>query len=175
MSVEERRRLTWEAATERFLDVTGAVPGRAGLRGGNKAASKARNNTLAMPCLHVWVPSKLCCPPPSPPAELTAKDLKRSPVDNLLAGAHNVLTGLEPMRALGGAGANTRDNPQRITDYQPSENEVVGLFDDRRRIAVRAHTGAPVLTPPITAAAAAGTAAAAVAAQPAMRTIKQRA
>lgn len=71
-------------------------------------------------------------------AELTAKDLKHSAVDNILYTAHRTLTGVEPMRALVGAGANTRDNPQRITDYEPAASDVGGLFDDRRR-AVKAH------------------------------------
>ncbi|EFN54763.1 hypothetical protein CHLNCDRAFT_31413 [Chlorella variabilis] len=92
MGPEDRQNLTWEAATERFLDVT----------------------------------------------ELTAKDLKHSAVDNILYTAHRTLTGVEPMRALVGAGANTRDNPQRITDYEPAASDVGGLFDDRRR-AVKAH------------------------------------
>lgn len=77
-------------------------------------------------------------------AELTSKDLRHSPLDNLLHTAHNAMTGLESMRALAGAGANTRDNPQRITDYEPTAADVGGLFDDRRR-AVKAHGSAAVL------------------------------
>ena len=65
------------------------------------------------------------------PAELSEKDLKHSPVDNLLWGAHQALTSMEPMRAAVGAGANTRDNPQRIIDYDPVASDVGGLFDRR--------------------------------------------
>jgi hypothetical protein len=52
-------------------------------------------------------------------------------VDNLLWGAHQTLTAMEPMRAAVGAGANTRDNPQRIIDYDPVASDVGGLFDRR--------------------------------------------
>lgn len=72
--------------------------------------------------------------PPPLPAELTEKDLKHSAVDNILWGAHKALTGSEPLRALAGAGANTRDAPQRLTDYDPAASEAAGLFDDRKRL-----------------------------------------
>jgi digalactosyldiacylglycerol synthase len=45
---------------------------------------------------------------------------------------------VEPLRAVAGAGTNTRDNPQRLQDYQPSDGDVGGLFDDKRR-GVKAH------------------------------------
>ena len=32
------------------------------------------------------------------------------------------------------AGANTRDAPQRLLDFDPSACEVGGLFDDRKRL-----------------------------------------
>lgn len=90
MRPADRERLTWEAATERFLDVT----------------------------------------------ELSARELRPGPVasavDTLSWVAHNSLVGLEPVRMLVGAGPNTRDNPQRLTDYQPAEVETGGLFDRRR-------------------------------------------
>eukprot|EP00887_Chlorella_sp_A99_P006969 scaffold2.g6969.t1 len=96
MGPEELQRLTWEAATERFLDVS----------------------------------------------ELSHRDLRPRPVaavvDNLAWAAHNALVGLEPIRLATGAGANTRDNPQRITDYEPSASDVGGLFDNRSR-AKKAH------------------------------------
>ena len=50
-------------------------------------------------------------------------------VDNVLAAAHNTLTGIEGLRIAIGAGAKTRDAPVRITDYQPDPNEVMGLLD----------------------------------------------
>lgn len=34
----------------------------------------------------------------------------------------------------GAAGANTRDAPQRLLDFDPSACEVGGLFDDRKRL-----------------------------------------
>lgn len=81
-------RLTWEAATERFLDVA-----------------------------HV----------------------KRSPApietlfDNALHFAHNAMTGIEFLRIAAGAGSKTKNAPVRITDYQPSDSDVGGLFDDKNR------------------------------------------
>lgn len=44
------------------------------------------------------------------------------------------MTGSEPMRALAGAGANTRDAPQRLTDFDPTACEAGGLFDDKKRL-----------------------------------------
>ena len=57
---------------------------------------------------------------------------------------------------MAGAGSNTRDNPQRIIDYEPAASDVGGLFDDRRR-AVKAHGGAAVIGTPAASAAAAPT------------------
>ena len=37
--------------------------------------------------------------------------------------------GVEMLRALGGAGINTRDNPTNIIDYVPVEGASGGLFD----------------------------------------------
>lgn len=91
MSAEETAKLTWEAATERFLDVT----------------------------------------------QLTEKDLRPGPVagavENLLWMTHNTLSGMEVARSVVGAGSNTRDNPQRLTDYQPDDSDVGGLFDNKNR------------------------------------------
>jgi digalactosyldiacylglycerol synthase len=99
ITAEDKTRLTWEAATERFLDV----------------------------------------------AELTSRDLEitsglAAAADGVAWLTHNTLCGVEPLRQVAGAGANTRDNPQSITDYQPSAADLGGLFDDRRR-AVKAYTG----------------------------------
>lgn len=80
--------LTWEAATERFLDV----------------AQVKRN--------------------PAPVEAL---------LDNVLYHAHNALTGIEFLRIAVGAGAKTKMAPPRITDYQPSESDVGGFFDDKKR------------------------------------------
>jgi hypothetical protein len=54
-------------------------------------------------------------------------------LDNVLAAAHNTLTGVEPLRVAAGAGAGTRDAPARVTDYVPSEADVGGLLDDSKR------------------------------------------
>lgn len=96
LTQEDRMRLTWEAATERFLDV-------AELRQDRDAITplQASIDTVA------WV-------------------------------AHNTLCGIEPLRQVAGAGANTKNNPASVTDYKPSASDLGGLFDDRRR-AVKAY------------------------------------
>lgn len=90
MSTEERHRLTWEAATERFLDVAEV--------------------------------DRLC-----------KKGPVAAVVDNVLASAHNTLTGMETVRRGLGAGSNTKHAPQRITDYAPSLEDVGGFFDAHAR------------------------------------------
>ena len=52
-------------------------------------------------------------------------------VDNVLAAAHNTLTGIEALRIAVGAGAKTRDAPNKVVDYQPDPNEAgqLGLLD----------------------------------------------
>ncbi|KAG2452291.1 hypothetical protein HYH02_003315 [Chlamydomonas schloesseri] len=81
--------LTWEAATERFLDIAELRPG-----------------------------------------SISPLD---TALDNVLAAAHHVLTGVEGLRVAAGAGAKTRDMPARITDYKPSDDDVGGFFDDKNR------------------------------------------
>ncbi|KAL3142707.1 hypothetical protein ABBQ38_003008 [Trebouxia sp. C0009 RCD-2024] len=76
MTAELQRRLTWEDATERFLDV----------------------------------------------AELKASDRPgalETAVDKLAWVAHNTLTGIEPLRAVLGAGANTLVTPPNLADWEP--------------------------------------------------------
>ncbi|KXZ47328.1 hypothetical protein GPECTOR_36g52 [Gonium pectorale] len=89
LSPSQLHSLTWEAATERFLDIAELAPGA-----------------------------------------ITPLD---SALDNVLASAHNLLTGVEGLRVAAGAGAKTRDMPARITDYTPSDSDVGGLFDDKSR------------------------------------------
>ena len=84
LSPEELHSLTWEAATDRFLDVAD---------------------------LRTW----------QRPLEAA--------VDNVLAAAHNTITGIEALRIAVGAGAKTRDAPLKLTDYQPDPNETGGLLD----------------------------------------------
>ncbi|GMH36656.1 hypothetical protein BSKO_04529 [Bryopsis sp. KO-2023] len=90
LSEEEQTRLTWEAATERFLDVT----------------------------------------------ELTPHDRPRglqAVVDNMCWAVHNSLTGVEPLRVVAGAGANTRDTPQRVVDYVPTDDDCGGILDRKKK------------------------------------------
>ncbi len=54
-------------------------------------------------------------------------------LDNMLAAFHQTLTGIEALRVLAGAGANTKDTPLRVTDYVPSDTDVGGWFDDVSR------------------------------------------
>lgn len=54
-------------------------------------------------------------------------------LDGFLAAAHHTMTAVEPLRVLAGAGANTRDSPACITDYQPSDSDLGGFFDDASR------------------------------------------
>ena len=88
MTAEDKQRLTWEAATERFLNVT----------------------------------------------ELTERDLMPGPlastVDTAAWLTHNSLCGVEPLRAVAGAGVNTRDNPACLKSFQPDASGG-GMFDRR--------------------------------------------
>ena len=43
----------------------------------------------------------------------------------------------DPLRAVSGAGVNTRDNPLSLSDFIPSDNPG-GFFDDKKRIKARA-------------------------------------
>ncbi|KAK9789576.1 hypothetical protein WJX73_004366 [Symbiochloris irregularis] len=88
MHKAEYQRLTWEEATERFLDVT-------------ELGRKER-----------------------------AKPLEAA-FDTLAYSSYNALTGVEMLRALAGAGINTRDNPTNLIDYVPAEGASGGLFDRR--------------------------------------------
>ena len=91
MTREEREKLTWDAATERFLDVT----------------------------------------------ELSQQDLDPGALvrlgDTIAWATHNSLIGLEPLRIAAGAGSNTRDTPMNLLDYEPSNEDYGGFFDDPRR------------------------------------------
>lgn len=91
LSEEDQKRLTWEAATGRFLDAT-------------ELADVER-----------------------------AKGIE-SFIDNVCWAIHNSLSGVEQLRVLAGAGANTRDNPQRIVDFDPSASDVGGFLDSKKRI-----------------------------------------
>ncbi|KAK9907493.1 hypothetical protein WJX75_004778 [Coccomyxa subellipsoidea] len=93
MSAEERRRLTWEDATERFLDA-------AELKTGER---------------------------PTPIEEAC---------DRLAWKAFNAFSGVEPLRAISGAGINTRDNPGNLADFVP-EADCGGIFDNKVRAAAR--------------------------------------
>jgi hypothetical protein len=42
--------------------------------------------------------------------------------------------GFEPLRSMSGAGANTRDNPQRLADFDPTNCHTGGIFDDKKRL-----------------------------------------
>lgn len=86
LSPEEQKMLTWEAATERLLDVT----------------------------------------------ELRDHDRPKgmeAVIDTVCWTIQNTCTSFEPFRVFIGAGANTRDTPQRIIDYMPSETDAAGFFD----------------------------------------------
>eukprot|EP00210_Caulerpa_lentillifera_P000085 g81.t1 len=86
LSIEEQKMLTWEAATERFLNVT----------------------------------------------ELTEKDRAagvEAIVDSVCWALHNSVMGSEALRVLAGAGSNTKESPQRVTDYVPVDNEGGGILD----------------------------------------------
>lgn len=61
-------------------------------------------------------------------------------LDGFLAAAHQTMTAAEPLRIMAGAGANTRDSPACVTDYQPSDSDLGGWFDDSAR-AKRAYAG----------------------------------
>ncbi|CAL8463148.1 g2682 [Coccomyxa elongata] len=89
MSSEERRRLTWEDATERFLDA-------AELKSGER---------------------------PKPIEEAC---------DRLAWKAFNAVSGVEPIRAISGAGINTRDNPGNLADFMPAIDGG-GIFDNKTR------------------------------------------
>ncbi|CAD7698262.1 unnamed protein product [Ostreobium quekettii] len=91
LSEEDQRKLTWEAATERLMDVT------------EMSKDETAGGVEAL-------------------------------VDNFFWAAHNSLTRVEPLRVVAGAGANTRDNPQRVEDFVPSESEAGGFLDSKKRV-----------------------------------------
>lgn len=88
-SLQERHRLTWEAATERFLEVADV----------DEVCKKG-------------------------PAEVV--------MDNVLAAAHNTLTGVEAVRRELGAGSNTKQAPANLLEFVPPEDEG-GFFDAKSR------------------------------------------
>lgn len=90
LSFEEQQKLTWEAATERFLSIT-------------ELSRKERPKGL------------------------------EAAVDKVCWAVHNSLTGVEPLRVIAGAGARTRDTPQRIVDYVPVAEEGGGILDRKKK------------------------------------------
>lgn len=90
LSDEEQQKLTWEAATERFLSVT-------------ELTRRERPNGL------------------------------EAAVDKVCWAVHNSLTGVEPLRVIAGAGAKTRDTPQRVVDYVPVDEEGGGILDRKKK------------------------------------------
>lgn len=46
--------------------------------------------------------------------------------------------GVEALRAMGGAGQGTRDNPVSLMDYTPDPADSGGIFDNKERAAARA-------------------------------------
>eukprot|EP01025_Chloroclados_australasicus_P056418 TRINITY_DN6969_c0_g1_i5.p1 TRINITY_DN6969_c0_g1~~TRINITY_DN6969_c0_g1_i5.p1 ORF type:complete len:782 (+),score=119.15 TRINITY_DN6969_c0_g1_i5:48-2348(+) len=89
LTESEQHSLTWEAATDRFLDI----------------------------------------------AELSDSD-HMGPLEglksNLMWTVFNGATNVESLRLAAGAAPNTRDNPQRITDFVPTDS-LGGLFDNKNR------------------------------------------
>lgn len=53
-------------------------------------------------------------------------------VDKMCWALHNSLTGVEPLRVIAGAGARTRDTPQRVVDYIPVDGEGGGILDRKK-------------------------------------------
>ena len=49
-----------------------------------------------------------------------------------------ICTGVEPLRALSGAGINTRDNPPSLREFDPSNCHSGGLFDSKKHALARA-------------------------------------
>eukprot|EP00210_Caulerpa_lentillifera_P000111 g106.t1 len=86
LSIEEQKMLTWEAATERFLNVT-ELTENYGVTGVETIVNSV-----------CWV-------------------------------LHNSVMGSEELRVLAGAGSNTKESPQRVTDYVPVDNEGGGILD----------------------------------------------
>ncbi len=62
-------------------------------------------------------------------------------VDRLAWNAFNAVSGVEPLRAMTGAGVNTKDNPVSLADFVPS-CDTGGFFDNKTRAAARAQRAA---------------------------------
>lgn len=50
-------------------------------------------------------------------------------------------TGVEPLRAISGAGVNTRDNPDSLADFVPAVDDG-GFFDNKARAIARSQRAA---------------------------------
>ena len=106
LSPAERHSLTWEAATERFMEVADAEPPpkarcvrccARGMRrcGGGEALRRARARAARQ---GAW---------------------RHAVADWAAAQVHNTLTGVEPLRGLAGAGPGTLKAPDRLEDWRP--------------------------------------------------------
>ena len=151
MREADRKRLTWEDATERFLDVTEIT-----------AADRAKPMDAAFDTLAYTTHNLLTGAPAASDAQpplagrlqawQRALQASRGAASSELPrttprpprGTSSVVScmpparaGVEVLRAMWGAGINTRDNPQSLIDYIPVEDSG-GLFDARGRQAARA-------------------------------------
>ena len=125
LSPEDRARLTWEAATTRFLDVADVDGLAAAARAAGAApAAGAPSSMFARLANGAFLPFRLMT---------SAARVVSNATDDALAVVHNTLTGVEPIRRAMGAGKRTKQAPADLTAFAAEEHDTLAPTPGRKR------------------------------------------